>query len=232
MLLRVRSYEKEYLDASNIETKALYRNLIELDIINKWLGGYKASLKGFTDILKFKKNVLKILDIGFGGGDSIKQLSLYAGKLNKKVFFYGVDLKLDCVKYAENNLDTIHNKQLICDDYRNISKELLNKIDIIHCSLFLHHLTDDEIIDLFKFCKTNNCIILVNDLHRHWFAYYMIRLMTVIFSKSYLVKNDAPLSVKRGFKKTELISLVKDAGFIDYEIKWTWAFRYRLIAYK
>lgn len=230
MLLKVRSYEKEYLDTNHIATKDLYRNLIELDIINKWLGGYNATLSGFTDILKIKKEAAKILDIGFGGGDSIKQLSLFANKLNKNTFFYGVDLKLDCVKFAEENLFAIINKKLICDDYRNISKELLNKIDVIHCSLFLHHLTNDEIIDLFKFCKTNNCIILGNDLHRHWLAYYSIKILTALFSKSYLVKNDAPLSVKRGFKKSELISLLQKAGFTDYSVKWSWAFRYKIIA--
>lgn len=232
MLLSVRSYEKEYLDNSIIETKDLYRNLLELDIINKYLGGYNASLKGLNDILKTKKQVKTILDIGFGGGDSIKQLSLFADKLNLKLFFYGVDLKVDCVNYAKDNLLEFQNKELICNDYRNISDELLNKIDVIHCSLFLHHLKDDEIIDLFKFSKANNCIVLVNDLHRHCFAYYSIKFFTALFSKSYLVKNDAPLSVKRGFKKQELITLIKKAGFNEYTIKWTWAFRYRLVAYK
>ena len=232
MLLKARSYEKEYLDTNHIATKDLYRNLIELDTINNWLGGYNASLNGFSDILKINKEATKILDIGFGGGDSIKQLSMFAEKLKLNLFFYGVDLKSDCVKYAEQNLFAILNKQLICDDYRNISKELLNKIDVIHCSLFLHHLTNEEIIELFKFCKTNNCIILVNDLHRHWLAYYSIKFLTALFSKSYLVKNDAPLSVKRGFKKNELISLLQTAGFTDYSVKWSWAFRYKIIAHR
>ena len=201
MLLKVRSYEKEYLDSSNIETKDLFRNLIELDIINKQLGGYNASLNGLADILITHIEVSNILDIGFGGGDAIKQLSRFTEKKNLKLFFYGVDYKSDCVKYAEDNLYLVLNKKLICDDYRNISEDLLKQIDIIHCSLFLHHLTNEEIISLFKFCKSNRCIMLANDLHRHWFAYYSIKFLTALFSKSYLVKNDAPLSVKRGFKK-------------------------------
>ena len=225
-----RSNEKEYLDNSVIATKDLYRNLRELDIINMQLGGYNASRKGLADILKTKKTVRAILDIGFGGGDSIKQLSKFADNKKKKMFFYGVDLKSDCVTYAEDNLSAIDNKKLICDDYRNISKELLKKIDVIHCSLFLHHLTDEEIISLFKFGKSNQCIILANDLHRNWFAYYSIKILTTLFSKSYLVKNDAPLSVKRGFRRSELISLLERAGFENYSVKWSWAFRYILIA--
>jgi len=231
MLFRYRSTEKEYLDNSIIATKDLYLNLSELDSINKLLGGYKASLKGLATILKSKKDVHSILDIGFGGGDSIKQLSLFADKMNLNLFFYGVDLKSDCVKYAENNLSTITNKKLICDDYKNISTELLKQIDVIHCSLFLHHLTDEEIIGLFiRKVKSNQCIILANDLHRNGFAYYSIKLLTALFSKSWLVKNDAPLSVKRGFKKRELLLLLERAGFKNYSVKWSWAFRYILIA--
>jgi len=230
MQFRFRSNEKEYLDNSIIATGDLYRNLKELDIINKQLGGYNASLKGLSTILKEKKTVDTILDIGFGGGDSIKQLSKFADNNKKKLFFYGVDLKSDCVTYAENNLSALDNKKLICDDYRNISEELLKKIDVIHCSLFLHHLTDEEIISLFKFGKSNQCIILANDLHRNWFAYYSIKILTALFSKSYLVKNDAPLSVKRGFKRSELIALLERAGFKNYSVKWSWAFRYILIA--
>lgn len=230
MQLKYRSNEKEYLDNSHIETKDLYRNLVELDIINKQLGGYAASRKGLTAILNAKKPISTILDIGFGGGDSIKQLSKISDQKKLNLFFYGVDLKIDCVNYANDNLSALKNKQLICDDYRNISAELLKKIDLIHCSLFLHHLKNEEIVELFKFGKANNCILLANDLQRNWFAYYSIKLLTALFSKSYLVKNDAPISVKRGFKKSELLSLLKDAGYKNYSVQWSWAFRYIVIA--
>lgn len=230
MLLNIRSNEKEYLDSDTLTTKDLYLNLDELDSINTYLGGYKVSIKGLTSIFKKNKSIHTILDIGFGGGDSIKQLAKFSDTNNLKLFFYGVDLKSDCVAYAADNLSSIQNKQLICDDYRNISAELLKKIDVVHCSLFLHHLTDEEIISLFKFFKSNHCIILANDLHRNWLAYYSIKLLTTMFSKSYLVKNDAPLSVKRGFRKNELISLLKNAGYVDFSVKWSWAFRYIIIA--
>jgi 2-polyprenyl-3-methyl-5-hydroxy-6-metoxy-1,4-benzoquinol methylase len=231
MKFKFRSYEKELLDNDKIDRKDLFQNLHELHVINQYLGGYNASINGLDKIQKNTKNIKNILDIGFGGGDSIK---IFADKYKNQqhsFFFYGVDLKEDCFEYATKNLEAISNKKLICDNYKNIETELLSKIDVIHCSLFLHHLTDDEIIDLFKFIKTNKCILLVNDLHRNWLAYYSIKFLTMIFSKSYLVKNDAPLSVLRGFKKTELIDLVKKAGFTNFSVNWNWAFRYSIIVY-
>ena len=232
MQFRFRSNEKEYLDSSVIATKDLFRTLVELDIINTYLGGYKASLQGMKDILKTNKPIRYILDIGFGGGDSIKQLSEFAESRKLPLFFYGVDMKTDCVNYAEENLASLKNKKLICDDYRNIAPALLDRIDVIHCSLFLHHLTDNEIISLFKFGKAHSCILLANDLHRNWLAYYSIKFLTALFSKSWLVKNDACLSVKRAFRKSELKSLLQQAGYNNYSIQWSWAFRYIVIAYE
>lgn len=232
MQFKIRSSQEEYLDNKDIPVGDLYRNLHELDVINTYLGGYQVSLRGLRQILASRKDIHNILDIGFGGGDSIKQMARYAQKLKRQLFFYGVDLKQDCLTYAAKNLSELKNKQLICDDYKNIPPELLCKVDIIHCSLFLHHLTDEEIIELFKFCKEHGCVVLANDLHRNWLAYYSIKFLTALFSKSWLVKNDACLSVLRAFKKRELLTLLKRAGFKNYSVKWSWAFRYILIAYE
>lgn len=227
--MKFRSTQQELLDEDNIATKDLYQNLKELDFINEYLGGYTASKNGFKQLIRIA-NIKTVMDIGFGGGDSIKQLAKLAKNENKEVFFYGVDLKQDCVNYAEENLKELSNKKLIRSDYRDISRELLNEVDLIHCSLFLHHLKNEAIIELFKFARENKCMILANDLHRNFLAYYSIKWLTALFSKSYLVKNDAAVSVTRGFRKNELLDLLKQSGFTHYSVTWSWAFRYIIIA--
>ena len=69
----------------------------------------------------------------------------------------------------------------------------------------------------------------INDLQRHWLAYYLIHILTQLFSKSYLVKNDASLSVARGFKKLEWQSLFKKAEITHCQITWKWAFRFLIV---
>ena len=66
----------------------------------------------------------------------------------------------------------------------------------------------------------------INDLHRHWLAYYLIKYITRFFSKSYLVKNDACLSVARSFRKNDWKKLMLQAGISNWEIAWKWAFRW------
>jgi hypothetical protein len=50
-----------------------------------------------------------------------------------------------------------------------------------------------------------------------------------------MVKNDAPLSVCRGFSKAELEKMLDTASGINpvgsYSIHWKWAFRWLLIGY-
>jgi hypothetical protein len=53
-----------------------------------------------------------------------------------------------------------------------------------------------------------------------------------LFSKSYLVKNDAPLSVLRGFSRNEWKILMEKAGIKNYKIKWKWAFRWLILVEK
>ena len=102
-----------------------------------------------------------------------------------------------------------------------------NKPDIIFASLFCHHFTDEELIKMMAWMKANSTLgFFINDLHRHPVAYHFIKLTSRLFSSSYLVKNDAPLSVLRGFKKQDWQNILQKAGIRNYTIEWKWAFRY------
>ena len=102
--------------------------------------------------------------------------------------------------------------------------------DIIFSSLFCHHFNESELVSMIKWMKKNsNNGFFINDLQRNWFAYHSIKIITDFFSSSYLVKNDAPLSVARGFHKKEWLMLLEHAGIDNYSVEWKWAFRYLII---
>jgi hypothetical protein len=46
------------------------------------------------------------------------------------------------------------------------------------------------------------------------------------------VKNDAPLSVQRSFKRKDLQKLLLAAGISNFSIVWKWAFRWLATCYK
>jgi 2-polyprenyl-3-methyl-5-hydroxy-6-metoxy-1,4-benzoquinol methylase len=225
-----RSYQKELLDESDIPKSLLYQNLKELEFINKYLGGHAISVNGLKKITIDKSKIYTIMDIGCGGGDSLKAIANWSKKEGYSINLNGVDLKEDCISYAKNNCSNYDTINFRCEDFRNAFSEQV-PINIVHASLFCHHFTESEIIDFIKLCSKNKAIFVINDLERNSIAYYSIKLLTKLFSKSPLVKNDAPLSVLRGFKKTEWISILQKSGIENYTVKNRWAFRHLVIVY-
>jgi 2-polyprenyl-3-methyl-5-hydroxy-6-metoxy-1,4-benzoquinol methylase len=227
-MFRHRSLQKELLDRDDIPPADLFQNLRELDFINHWLGGYAISFAALKRVLqKGKRHTL--VDIGCGGGDTLKRIAAWNKKAGFDLDLYGVDLKSDCIAYAGENLKG-SGVTLICDDYRNTYQHLA-KVDIIHACLFCHHLTNDDLQELVQFALSNGAILVINDLERNPLAHYSIKLLTRLFSKSYLVKNDAPLSVLRGFKKKEWLEILKQSGAARFSVRNKWAFRHEVIVY-
>ncbi len=226
-----RSFTKELLDADHIPQADLFRNLKELEWINRLLGGHAVTLKGLQGLNLSKEKTYKVLDIGSGGGDTLKAIAGWARKQGYQFELTGVDLKSDCINYATAYCKEYPEINFVQADYRHLPDMNL-QYDIIITSLFCHHLTDEELIELLNWAgKQASTAFVMNDLHRHFLAYYSISLLTYLFSKSYLVKNDARLSVLRGFKKQELANLISKAQLNHQHIKlkWCWAFRWLLV---
>ncbi len=224
--LRKRSYQKELLDNDAIPFKDIRINMREIDTINSLLGGHKITLNGFKKLLADRK-AIHVCEIGCGDGNNLFVLANWCKKNNVEFKCTGIDIKKECVDAAKIKYKNL-NATWIANDYRQT--EFCTKPDIIFSSLFCHHFTNEELAEQLKWMQ-QNCTIgfFINDLQRNWFAYHSIKIITKIFSSSYLVKNDAPLSVARGFYKNEWLKIFKKAGIKKIKIKWKWAFRYLTI---
>lgn len=227
MNLLHRSYEKELLDRDDIPFDAIEKNMQELDTINSWLGGHAITVNGLQQLLKGKQQI-SIAEIGCGGGDNLLALCRYCRSRQIGVKFTGIDINAHCISIARRRLPG-PDASFILADYRNVVFGN-DKPDIIFSSLFCHHFTDDQLVSMLQWMQSNsNCGFFINDLQRHPFAYHSIRLLTKWFSRSWLVKNDAPLSVLRGFTRAEWEGILQQAGIKNYSIRWKWAFRWLLV---
>jgi 2-polyprenyl-3-methyl-5-hydroxy-6-metoxy-1,4-benzoquinol methylase len=227
MSFLTRSYEKELLDMDGIPFSDIRTTMEELDTVNTMLGGHSITCRGIDHFLRRlpADRELSIAEIGCGGGDNLRIIGAYLQSQNRKYRLIGVDIKDECVTFAR--MVANHPVSWICSDYRTTQWPAGNKPDIIFSSLFCHHFTDEQLGEQLAWLKENSTLgFFINDLHRHPVAYHSIKLLTKIFSKSYLVKNDGPLSVKRSFTKPEWQKLLHTAGIRKYKISWHWAFRY------
>ncbi|HMG83162.1 MAG TPA: methyltransferase domain-containing protein [Ferruginibacter sp.] len=222
--LRRRSDQKELLDGDTIPFTALKRNLKELNFINTWLGGHTITLRGIKRSLSNVEMLqpITICEIGCGGGDNLFVIYQYCIDNKIKANFIGVDLNEGCINYARQRYPQL---TWICSDYAKVKFE--RNPTVIFSSLFCHHFTDDQLIEMLQWLQQNSRnAFFINDLQRHPLPYFLIKYSTKIFSRSYLVKNDACLSVARSFIKKDWIELFKQAGIKNYTISWQWAFRW------
>ncbi|HEX8331930.1 MAG TPA: methyltransferase domain-containing protein [Segetibacter sp.] len=228
MNLKHRTYKSELLDQDDIPVDDLKRNLSELNFINTWLGGHKISVCGLEQLVTSSKEIT-VCEIGCGGGDNISALYSWCNNNQLKVNFIGIDMKRECIDYAKDTSE-VPGVSWIISDYKKVPFKV--KPDVIFSSLFCHHFTEEQLVDQLNWMRENSAKgFFINDLQRNWLAYFLIKWLTRFFSKSYLVKNDAPLSVARSFKKEEWRKLFRLAKIESYTIRWKWAFRY-LVVYK
>ena len=226
-----RSQEVEIMDDLQCRGEVVHQTLRELEFINTWLGGNAITLEGVRNLIKgHEARTITIADLGCGSGDILRLLAIWGRKNNISLKLTGIDANPHIIAFASNH----------CSAYPEISFESLDifspdfqrlQFDIIVGTLFYHHFQSNILIEFFSRVKMQARIgWVINDLHRHWLAYHAIRLLTKYFSKSSMVKFDAPLSVRRAFTKRELLDILAKADVLNFRLKWKWAFRWQVVA--
>ena len=222
-----RSILPEKMDEPDVVPEEVNKALHELEVVNKWLGGYDVVLGALNKLPL--ENPITIMDIGCGGGDMLRKIARWAEKKGKKVNLIGVDRNPLMTAYASRTSNEHPAISYITADA--FDDVLLNeKADITMNSLFCHHFDNKELISLITRMKQlAKQYVIINDLHRHPVAYYSIQLLTRLFSGSNLVKYDGPLSVARSLTRKEWQSILSQAGINNYQLRWMWAWRWQLI---
>ena len=224
-----RSGRSELMDSPNIPEKLLHKNLWELDILNRYLGGHSISLEGIKRLMVDRNKVYHIVDLGCGSGDVLKYIATWARSNQYRVKLTGVDKNSDAIQYLANACSEYPEINGLVSDYKDYL-ETDPKIDIVHCSLFCHHLNNQELLELFRHLKsyTRDGFVL-NDLQRSSIAYYSVWFLTRLLNGTVLSKHDGPISVLRAFTRDELEKLLHQADLKEISIQWRWAFRYLVV---
>jgi ubiquinone/menaquinone biosynthesis C-methylase UbiE len=225
-----RSAQEEIMDDLACDGEVVDQTLRELDVINQWLGGNAVTLNAVKKLLATSliQKELTIADLGCGSGQMLRLLARMVEKKNRKATLVGIDANPNIIRYAQQQSKEFPQIQYL---ENNILEQPFaqKKFDVVLATLFFHHFSTDDLIRVLRQLAEQTRFIVINDIHRHPFAYYSIKWLTRLFSKSAMVKFDAPLSVLRSFTKQEWLYILQQAGFTQYQIHWKWAFRWQLI---
>lgn len=228
-----RIHAEEWMDDFDITDRRLTRALDDLRGVNAWLGGYAATRRVLAPWMR-SGQTLRVLDLGTGVADIPERLVRDGAKRGADVEVTGIDANPATVRYAQEKLARRLPPSLRRRVHVDVGDALAlpyddDAFDVVTAALFMHHLDDDDAVRLLReMGRVARRGVLVNDLHRHWLAYYGIRALAALLPVSPMFRHDGPLSVRRGFRGAELVALAERAGLAGVQVRWHWAFRWTL----
>jgi 2-polyprenyl-3-methyl-5-hydroxy-6-metoxy-1,4-benzoquinol methylase len=88
--------------------------------------------------------------------------------------------------------------------------------DVVLSSFVAHHMSDPELLAFLAFMEAESARgWLVNDLHRHRFAYAGYPLLARLMGWHRIVRQDGQLSIARSFRPADWHALLARAGLAD-----------------
>ncbi len=231
---KYRSKELEIMDNHDIEEGPLKVALSDISRVNQWLGGNNITIKAIHKLIKnvpASKEIV-IWDLGCGDGEMLRVISNSFKRKKRNIKLIGIDLNEKSLQSAEKLSESYPEISFLKQNILDIDTSKIS-CDIIISTLTLHHFDNEQIIEIVrKSVILANKAVIINDLHRSVIAYYLFKIFSFFFIKSYIAKNDGLVSIKRGFKKQELIQYSKEIEVSQFKIDWKWAFRFRWILKK
>jgi ubiquinone/menaquinone biosynthesis C-methylase UbiE len=225
-VFKKRSYKLERIDTGDYTPGEFRRFLREIRFINRFLGDDLALKKTLLEEID-EKNLreFSVLDVGAGSGELLQAIAEFAQKSDRKANLFGLDL-------SEISAKSISAQSKLFREINAVRGDGLalpfadNAFDYAICSLFTHHLKDENVVLLLKeMCRVSRRGIVVIDLHRHRAAYALYKIFCVVFRISQLVREDGSLSIRRSFKPDELKLLAEKANLKNISVERHFPFR-------
>lgn len=224
-----RTTAEELMDDMSIDGPELRQALSQLRWINLLLGGNYPTLEGVQRLWQAAGRPVRlhILDVGAGAGDHSKYLLRWAARKQ-------IDLQITLLDIHPQTCETA--RQYYADEPRvqvqqgDLFELKPGSADIITAALVLHHIPDQQLgTAMLVLQRAARLGVVVNDLHRHPFAWASIWVLTHLLSRNRMIRHDGPLSVLRGFRPADLHRISRLPGLEQLRFFWRPMFRYLLI---
>jgi SAM-dependent methyltransferase len=222
-----RSSRLEIIDTVDLGEREMSRVLRELEVVNRRLGGYSATLDA-VERLAPGVSPLLVLDVGAGGGDMARELTRWGRERGRLVRVVSVDLSASAVAYARRRLDDLPDTSVVRADVFALPFAP-GTFDVVVCALFLHHFPQEAAAGLLRAMHgASRRGVVINDLHRHPLAYMAFKIFARLSGFSDVVRHDGALSVLRAFRREDFEELARKTS-LSAEVRWRWAFRWQAV---
>ncbi len=225
--LKVRSTEPELMDDFKGGIQSLKLVLNDINRVNRILGGNAITVNSVARLMKrHPREHYTLIDVGCADGTMLRAIARYCRKKNIKASFIGVDLSRNALQIAEEASRDFPEIRYLEQDVLQTSKVALN-CDILITTLMTHHFTNAQLeLFLAQFARLADIAVVNNDLHRSRLAFYLFKAFSTVFIRTETAKIDGLISIRKGFKRRDLLALANKLPQMKHDIRWKWAFRY------
>ena len=215
-----RAMATEFLDRPDCDPVLAAASYRFMETVNFWFGGIRMVRRFLANetVGRHADAPLRILDIGSGSCDIPLAVSRWASR-------YGIPLHFTCLEKASHAVEVARAQlvragnqsvQLIQEDV--FTHQPTEPYDFAVASMCFHHFSGEQILTLIR--RLNGFVlnsILINDLRRSRLAHLAARLLLATSPPE--VRHDALLSIRRGFKISELSALLDQLESVTVSVK-------------
>lgn len=205
----------ERMDEPDQDPAELGRSLVDLQHVNRWLGGYRVILHHVGALVaRHPRPSYRVLDVATGSADIPLKVAAWARARGVRMQVVATDNHPTTLDFARRNASGDADVRVEPADALRLPYED-DAFDIAVCSTALHHF--DARADLLRVLGEMHRVAriggIINDLRRSRPAYAGARLLAMTFWRRHPVTaHDGPLSVRRAFTRAELAELARAAG--------------------
>jgi SAM-dependent methyltransferase len=229
------------MDLEQPVSPELERDLDNLVTLNRVFGSH-ALVRNFLRRHLNRSQPWRILDLATGAGDIPRMIATWAREHRIDVTIDAVDFQPSTLEIARSRSTTFSNIAFHEGDVRSFGRDRIEtsesnagssnqeahppKWDIVLCSLALHHFSEEDAVTILRHMATlARRHVLVSDLRRCAAGTFGVDLLTSVWMREPMTRNDGRASVRRAFSFKEFAELARAAGWRDFQHARKFCFR-------
>jgi 2-polyprenyl-3-methyl-5-hydroxy-6-metoxy-1,4-benzoquinol methylase len=170
---------------------------------------------------------LRVLDLACGSGDNLMALAAHARKAGVAIQCHGCDASPLAVETASREARRRELHEVSFHQRNVLEDDLPRGYHIVTCSLFLHHLSDEQAVDLLqRMAGATSDMLLISDLRRTRVGLAMAWVASRALTRSRIVHVDAIRSVAAAYTETEILRLAEHSRLCNCHLVRRWPQRW------
>jgi 2-polyprenyl-3-methyl-5-hydroxy-6-metoxy-1,4-benzoquinol methylase len=220
----------EIMDSPNLDQAEHLRALEGLRRINRASGTAQAIARPLAKILR-RENIRRcsMLDVACGGGDVPIEVAMLLKQMGVEADVTLWDRSAVAVEKATElakRAGATHQGR-VGDAVAGLPEQAF---DVVTNSLFLHHLTGEEVVAVLRnMRKAARRAVVISDLRRSIGGYVLAWVGCRVLSRSRVVHFDGPVSVRAAWTVGELEAMAREAGMEGVRVERAWPWRMMLV---